>query len=105
MSTTIPPEEKMQSDTVTYTTAEDETLSEAVIAAMTKAADRATSPEESGARREGEVLAPLFETIDLDALDALFNSADGESAGTVTFTHSGHEVTVKAAGEIVVSNE
>lgn len=37
-------------------------------------------------------LAPLYDTIDPDALDSLFES---DSAGTIAFTYEGHDVVVR----------
>ncbi len=48
---------------------------------------------------ESGALAPLYETVDPDALDALFRP-DGVSPVAVTFTYSGREVTVEG-GEVV----
>jgi len=46
----------------------------------------------------------LFEYVDPDALDALFQSVSGapREDGHVTFSVDGHEVTVTATGEVVV---
>ena len=87
---------------VNYTAAEDENPSEAVIAALREATGRSTSPDAGG--EDGNMLEPLFDTIDPDALDALFSSRNGTStrSGTVTFTHVGFEVTVSAAGDVTV---
>lgn len=43
-------------------------------------------------------LAPLYDTIDPEALDALF---DDGGEGTITFTYAGHEVEVTADGAAV----
>ncbi|MFC7081220.1 HalOD1 output domain-containing protein [Halorussus caseinilyticus] len=88
---------------VSYTAAEDELPSEAVIAALRTATGRAASPGQVG-DEQGKLLDPIFRSVDLDALDALFRSVYGEpeTANTVTFTYSEYEVTVTAAGEVVV---
>ena len=44
-------------------------------------------------------LAPLYETVDPEALDALF--ADG-SAGAIKFTYEGHDVVVRGDGPATV---
>jgi hypothetical protein len=44
-------------------------------------------------------LDPLFEVVEPDALDALFNSSDGY----VTFPYCGYEVTVDASGAVTVT--
>lgn len=54
---------------------------------------------------EQEELLPLHNTIDTDALDALFApTIDGRTrtGGQVTFTHTGYTVTVRPGGEIAV---
>jgi len=85
-------------ESFTYTVADDERLSEAVIAALREAA--------GVDRHNVGVLTPLFETIDPDALNALFSSTECGTPppGTVPFTHDASEVTVSAAGEVVVSD-
>ena len=90
---------------VSYTAAEDELPSEAVIAALRAATGRAASPGQVGDEQE-KLLAPIFRSVDLDALDALFRSVYGEpkAENTVTFTYSEYEVTVTAAGEVVVKS-
>lgn len=88
----------------TYTAADDESMSEAVITALRDAADVADSDASAGVQPVG-VFTPLFETIDPDALNALFsptNNGDTRT-GSVTFTHDGYEVTVTDAGEVTVS--
>lgn len=93
-----------QQTSVTYTAAQDENPSEAVIAALRKASDR--SPSLDADRPGDDMLEPLYNTIDPDALDALFSSRTGTStrSGTVTFTHAGYEVTVSATGDVSVSD-
>ena len=46
---------------------------------------------------------PLFEAIDLDALDALFSGAEASPAATVTFSYKGYEVRVSNSGAVDVS--
>lgn len=48
-------------------------------------------------------LGPLYEAIDPDALDRLFESPRQFASGCVTFTFEGCEVTVDANGWIAVS--
>jgi hypothetical protein len=64
------------------------------------------------ADREGvastEIDPPLFETIDPDALDALFAPTSRSSArlnGSVVLQYCGYEVTVKAHGRILIDGE
>ena len=89
---------------LTYTAADDESVSEAVIAALRDAAGVADSDASADVQSVG-TLTPLFETIDPDALNALFSPThNGDTrTGSVTFTHDGYEVTVTGAGEVTVS--
>lgn len=48
-------------------------------------------------------LPPLFESVDPDALDALLRRDDTAGA-QVTFTHHGHEVTVRSDGRVSLSS-
>ena len=88
---------------VSYTADETESLSDAVIVAARMAATRVQSADDLDEHAVG-VLDPLFDTVDLDALDALFSpTADGRTrSGTVTFTHDGFEITAYATGEVRV---
>lgn len=100
-----------------------ESVSEAVVAAVAAATGRqevvagpsaganvgADVDSDGGARSEGpradveaSALAPLYETVDPDALDALFRP-DGVSPVAVTFTYSGREVTVEGGTVVRVS--
>lgn len=92
---------------VTYTADERESLSDAVIAAMRLAAAAVRESDADDRSLEVGVIDPLFESIDPDALDALYSTTpDGSrTRGTVTFTHSGFEVIASASGEITVSHE
>jgi hypothetical protein len=49
------------------------------------------------------VLPPLYESIDPDALDALFESADGNSV-QVEFEYAGRHVVVDSSGRVGVSS-
>ena len=55
---------------------------------------------EAVAEREGtdplEVAPPLYESVDVDALDALYRSRVGESTVTVTFEYADYLVTLEA---------
>ena len=49
-------------------------------------------------------IPPLYESVDPDALDALFTPDSREPVlGEVTFTHAGYEVTVAYDGEVVIT--
>lgn len=52
-------------------------------------------------------IAPLYETIDPDALARLFQSPGGASRadGTITFTYHGRRVRVDADGTVTVADE
>ncbi|WP_249361397.1 HalOD1 output domain-containing protein [Haloterrigena sp. H1] len=94
-------------DSLTYTAADDESLSDAVIAALREAAGVTTDSDAGVTMETVGVLTPLFETIDPDALNALFSPThSGDTrTGSVTFTHDGYDVTVTADGEITVSSQ
>ena len=66
----------------TYHTADDETLGEAVVRAVAAETDTAQ---------------PLYDAIDLEALDNLFSD---RPMGWVTFHHAGVELAVTSGGEI-----
>lgn len=57
--------------------------------------------------QDTETLRPLFEVIDPDALDALFEATDerrtGATDGFVTFEYNGCSVRVSSAGRTVVA--
>ena len=91
---------------LTYTAADDESLSDAVIAALREAEGVTTESDASAPMETVGVLTPLFETIDPDALNALFSPTySGDTrTGSITFTHDGYDVTVTATGEVTVSN-
>ncbi|MFA9416836.1 HalOD1 output domain-containing protein [Natrinema sp. HArc-T2] len=99
----------VRQDPLIYTAADDESLSDAVIAALREAEGVASASDSdaSAAMETVGVLTPLFETIDPDALNALFSSThSGDTrTGSVTFTHDGYDVTVTADGEITVSSQ
>lgn len=49
-------------------------------------------------------LSPLYESVDPDALDALFTPDSREPVlGTATFEHADHEVTISYDGEVVIT--
>lgn len=48
-------------------------------------------------------LEPLYESIDPDALDAIFSKADGRSAVELSFSVAGCEVVVRGPDEISVT--
>ena len=92
-------------EVITYTADETESLSEAVIVALRKAVTRTRKPADAPEQLDVGVVDPLFETVDPDALDSLFSQSAGGTrpSGTVSFIHSGFEVTARASGEILVT--
>lgn len=99
-----------------YRVSAGQSVSEAVVAAVAAATGRpevaatataggdgsASDGVAAGANVESSALAPLYETVDPDALDALFRP-DGVSPVAVTFTYSGREVTVEGGAVVRVS--
>jgi hypothetical protein len=75
--------------------------SEAVVEAVAAVAGR--PPTDTDAARAP--LEPLFDTIDPDALDRLFDAAGagGRPCDSVSFVYSGYEVTVTRDGRVAVS--
>ncbi|OVE82893.1 HalOD1 output domain-containing protein [Natronolimnobius baerhuensis] len=88
--------------TALLTNAENTRLSVRVVQAIAAHADQ--SPVAMSADGTAEI-APLYETIDPDALDALFQTAASEEPiGTVEFVHDGYTVTVESTGGITVTD-
>lgn len=77
-------------DTIEYQATDDERLSEAVISAV------ATAEETDPLALE----PPLYDAVDPDALDALFQSP--RVAGRMAFRYLGRTVTVHADRRVVV---
>ena len=61
----------------------------------------------SATDRDPTTLDPLFETIDLEALDTLVGTDERTTAGetVVSFQFSDREITVSSTGEVVVRAE
>lgn len=63
---------------------------------------------EAVARAEGvdplDLPVPLYDAIDPDALDALFQSGDAGVDGYIEFVYYGYEVTVTADGGVAVDD-
>lgn len=74
----------------------DERASEVVVTAVARATGKATTTVGTG-----DPLAPLYETLDPEALDALVESGDGPDT-RVTFGYGGCDVTVDATGVVAV---
>lgn len=77
------------STAATTTTSESYSLSERVIEEVADAAGVSKLD-----------LDPLYETVDPDALDALFRQG---ATGSITFVYHGHEVVVRGDGDVRVS--
>lgn len=93
-------EEAGKSGGGTYRTAADESVSGAVVRAVSCASGR--SPLATG--DDPDPLDPLYGAIDPDALDALFRGAGQRRAAVwVEFVYCGHEVRVDGTGEITVT--
>lgn len=72
-----------------------ETPSEAVVNAVAALSERPVTPFESDGRERA--LPPLYEAIDPDALDSLFDGGeDGSADRAVTFRYSEYRVTVES---------
>lgn len=52
--------------------------------------------------REQTDFAPLYETIDPEALDSLIGSASRSAPVSISFEYAGHSVTVRSDGELVI---
>lgn len=61
------------------------------------------------AAREGvseEALPPLYESIEIDALESLFNhtTSMGGSELLITFSYAGYTVTIREPGDITIED-
>ncbi len=52
--------------------------------------------------REQTDFAPLYETIDPEALDSLVDSSGRSTPVSISFEYAGHSVTVRSDGELVI---
>ena len=52
--------------------------------------------------REQTDFAPLYETVDPEALDSLVESSDRSTPVSISFEYAGHSVTVRSDGELVI---
>lgn len=81
-----------------YERTTDERPSTAVVTAVSAVAGKPVAPAADttdGEWDQADVLLPLYEAVDPDALDALVASGDGRDADlTVTFTYCDYTVTV-----------
>jgi hypothetical protein len=52
--------------------------------------------------REQTDFAPLYETIDPEALDSLVDSSDRSTPVSISFEYAGHSVTVRSDGALII---
>lgn len=78
----------------TYHPGPDESVSEAVVWATANRSDRSLVDD-------GNMLPPLYEAIDPDALDALFSASGADP--TIEFLYAGYRVTVDGARQVTVA--
>lgn len=52
--------------------------------------------------REQTDFAPLYETVDPEALDSLIGSSKRSTPVSISFEYAGHSVTVRSDGELVI---
>lgn len=83
----------------TFRVRADQSYSEATVAAVAAVSGR--SPLPMAADTESDVLRPLYEYLDPDALDNLLDR-DIPSL-RVTFTYADHEVTIDGNGVVIVT--
>lgn len=84
------------------------TPSVAVVEAVASASGQSIHPQsETDGDNRHRGLPPLYETIDPDALNSLFDSSGGasQSAMKVEFTYSGYKVTVEGTGQVTVAEK
>ena len=79
-----------------------QSISQAVLEAVAELSNRPVVPTESSEGDASTPLPPLYEAVNPDALNAICQSATGETEVTVSFTYCGYEVTVKNAKEILI---
>ena len=83
---------------LTYDVAPDETMSEAVVEAVSQVTDVSPIPSSDTA----QALDPLYTAIDPDALDMLCGTDDSNPETRVVFPYNGCEVTVHGEGHVAV---
>lgn len=86
--------------------AANQTPTAAVIEAVAAASGRSFSSR-NGVDGDGgrEELPPLYDTIDPDALNAIFEDGNGRSTVEVKFVYCGYEVTVDGTGKVTVAEK
>lgn len=88
---------------MTYTLSRNESVSEAIITAVSEFSEIEPIPEITEDGRSGESMEPLYHAIDPDALDSLIDrSAPGQPI-EVHFQYMGYNIVVTGDGEIAIS--
>lgn len=91
-----------------YSVGNDESVVEAILAAVEKATGKeAPDTVEEAIASDGDVdYPPLYEVVDPDALALFLESASRNGgAGRVSFSYCGRSVTVTAAGTVEVTRQ
>ena len=88
----------------TYITSKEDAqpVSQAVLEAIAELSSRAVVPTESSEGDASTPLPPLYEAVNPDALNAICQSATGETEVTISFTYCGYEVSVKNGEQILI---
>lgn len=97
-------EERRGVETRRYSIPEGESASEVVSLAVLDSGTDDGRPAVADRRQAVEDQQPLYEVVDPDALDSLFEPCPGSerSGGRVCFAYEGHEVVVRGGDEVVV---
>lgn len=92
-------------DAFSYEMDDAETVTEAILAAVTTVTGDALVPIGDGADSSG--LPPLYTVVDTDAIESLFRSpgSGGRTSGYVQFRYADCTVTVESDGRILVQQE
>lgn len=98
--------ERTEESGFTYQVSAGESLSEAVIQAVSAISGSDPVPETPSETGAGQALGPLYTVVDPEALDSVFQPTDSDVAqpgDQVTFPYHGYEVTVRSGGSIFVN--
>ena len=88
---------------LTHEAGTDESVTEAIVTAVASVSDSAPAPTREIRTDSSEpVLAPLYRSVDTDALDCLVAPRSGSSRSDVeiSFSYQNYEVTVWSCGSI-----
>lgn len=85
-----------------YTVSANQSVTEAIIEAVSEYSDTDPTPEFTPEGASTEALEPLYHAIDPDALEALIDRSAPEAGQTVevAFQYMGYEITVSNEGYI-----